>query len=105
MEKSHVLVVVNVAEGGLKRAHLTEAISLVHNSNVHGKLRANMRSRSAIKGSLLGVRTATGSAAAADVLQVESSRETTVRTTNDKDLEGWPRQCSVVNGNRAHCEI
>ena len=99
-----MLVAVNVVEDGRKWAHLTEAISLVHNSDINGKLRAIMSSKSAIKGSLLGVRTATGSTATADILQVEGSRETAVRTTNNEDLERWPRHGGVVNGNGAHCE-
>lgn len=102
--KEHVLVVANLAEGGRKWARLTEAISLVHNSNVNGKVRTIMGSRSAVKGSLLGIRTATGSAAAADVLQVEGSGETAVRTTNNENLEGRPRHGGVVNGNGAHCK-
>lgn len=100
-----MLVHVNVAEGGRKRAHLTEAISFVYNSDVNGKLRAIMGSRSAVKGSFLGVRAAAGSTAAADVLQVEGSGETAVRTTNNKNLEGRPRHGGVVNGNRTHRKL
>lgn len=99
-----MLVNVNVADGRTKWVHLTKAISLVHNSDVNGKLGAIMASVSAVKGSLLGIRTATGSAATADVLQVESGGETAVRATNNENLEGWPRHGGVVNGNRAHFE-
>lgn len=80
----------SIAKDGCERAHLTEAISLIHNHDVNGKLRTIMGSRSAVKSSLLGIRTATGSTATADVCQVEGSRKTTVRTTNNENLEGRP---------------
>lgn len=64
-----------------------------------------MGRRSAVKGSLLGIRAAAGSTAAADVLQVESSGETAVRTTDNKNPEGRPRHGGVVNGDRTHRKL